>query len=271
MPSCALRPASCLTAASWLCTRAAGGPPRPPRAASRSSRAARCATNSTRDVRRPRPVPRSVVAPRATPKTRTGRHRTAYAPVGPRQKIPTSAASNNAPEGHFRVAVRADIFIDQRQGRRRLGTRVRGGRNESVEELYHSAGGALDPPVMCAVSFALPGRHSSCTDGARPWIAPKPRCDKDRNDMMTTTPRSEGQQPRHVVIIARHYAALFEYVRGRFAKEGNIEVILDRRSGRDRRRRTGDIANERRTRDRRRRPHVDDALRIESMQFVTIC
>jgi hypothetical protein len=28
---------------------------------------------------------------------------------------------------------------------------------------------------------------------------------------------------------------------------------------------------ERRRRDRRRRPHVDEALRLESMQFVTIC
>jgi hypothetical protein len=95
--------------------------------------------------------------------------------------------------------------------------------------------------------------------------------DTDRTDMMTTAPRGEGHPPRHVVIIARHYAALFEYVRGRFATEGNVEVILDRRAGRDRRRRSGRMATERRTRDRRRRPHVDDALRMESMQFVTIC
>src|SRR4249920_1332676 len=87
---------------------------------------------------------------------------------------------------------------------------------------------------------------------------------------MTTAPRSDGPQPRHVVIIARHYAALFEYVRGRFAAEGNVEVILDRRAGRDRRRRTARMTADRRARDRRRRPHVDDALRIESMQFVTI-
>jgi hypothetical protein len=92
----------------------------------------------------------------------------------------------------------------------------------------------------------------------------------NRTDMMTTA-RGEGHQPRHVVIIARHYAALFEYVRGRFATEGNVDVILDRRAGRDRRRRTGRMGTERRTRDRRRRPHVDDALRTESMQFVTVC
>jgi len=97
-----------------------------------------------------------------------------------------------------------------------------------------------------------------------------PVMDTDRTDM-TTAPRSDGHQPRHVVIIARHYATLFEYVRGRFAAEGNVEVILDRRAGRDRRRRFGRMPTERRARDRRRRPHVDDALRMESMQFVTIC
>ena len=94
--------------------------------------------------------------------------------------------------------------------------------------------------------------------------------DTDRTDM-TTVPRGDQRQPRHVVIIARHYAALFEYVRGRFAAEGNVEVILDRRAGRDRRRRTARMTADRRSRDRGRRPHVDDALRIESMQFVTIC
>jgi hypothetical protein len=88
---------------------------------------------------------------------------------------------------------------------------------------------------------------------------------------MIPASRSEQRQRRHVVIIARHYAALFEYVRGRFAAEGNVEVILDRRAGRDRRRRSARTTADRRSRDRRRRPHVDDALRLESMQFVTIC
>jgi hypothetical protein len=94
--------------------------------------------------------------------------------------------------------------------------------------------------------------------------------DTDRTDM-TTASRGDRRQARHVVIIARHYAGLFEYVRGRFAAEANVEVILDRRAGRDRRRRTARRTAERRSRDRRRRPHIDDALRIESMQFVTIC
>jgi hypothetical protein len=93
--------------------------------------------------------------------------------------------------------------------------------------------------------------------------------DTDRTDMTSALP-SDPRQPRHVVIIAHHYAALFEYVRGRFAAEGNVEVILDRRGGRDRRRRTARATAERRRRDRRRRPHVDEALRLESMQFVTI-
>jgi hypothetical protein len=82
----------------------------------------------------------------------------------------------------------------------------------------------------------------------------------------------EGQSsPRHVVIIARHYASLFEYVQGRFACEDNVEVVLDRRAHRDRRRRSVRIRTERRAGERRRRPHIDDALRMESMQVVTIC
>jgi hypothetical protein len=82
----------------------------------------------------------------------------------------------------------------------------------------------------------------------------------------------EGQsQPRHVVIIARHYASLFEYVQGRFACEDNVEVVLDRRAHRDRRRRSARIRTERRAGERRRRQHIDDALRVESMQVVTIC
>jgi hypothetical protein len=63
---------------------------------------------------------------------------------------------------------------------------------------------------------------------------------------------------------------LYEYVRARFAGEDNVEVVLDRRRGRDRRSVTADVHAERRSADRRVRPHVDDALRMESMQFVTI-
>ena len=91
-----------------------------------------------------------------------------------------------------------------------------------------------------------------------------------RIGMEALSPESP-RQPRHVVIIARHYASLFEYVQGRFACEDNVEVVLDRRARRDRRRRRVRISSERRAAERRRRPHIDDALRVESMQVVTIC
>src|SRR6266446_6588557 len=40
---------------------------------------------------------------------------------------------------------------------------------------------------------------------------------------------------RHLFIIARDQASLWEYLRREFASETNVEVILDRRLGRDRR------------------------------------
>jgi hypothetical protein len=76
--------------------------------------------------------------------------------------------------------------------------------------------------------------------------------------------------PRHLLIISRYHPGLYEYVRARFAREDSVEVILDRRRGRDRRNVAGITAVERRASDRRTRPHVDTALRMESMQFVTV-
>ena len=90
------------------------------------------------------------------------------------------------------------------------------------------------------------------------------------NELEALSPGSL-RQPRHVVVIGRHYASLFEYVQGRFACEDNVEVVLDRRAHRDRRRRSLRMSTERRAGERRRRPHIDDALRVESMQVVTIC
>ena len=82
---------------------------------------------------------------------------------------------------------------------------------------------------------------------------------------------SAGGRPiRHLLIISRYHPGLYEYVRARFAGEDNVEVILDRRRGRDRRNMAAPVHAERRGSDRRVRPHVDDALRMESMQFVTI-
>lgn len=76
--------------------------------------------------------------------------------------------------------------------------------------------------------------------------------------------------PRHLLIISRYHPGLYDYVRARFASEDNVEVVLDRRRGRDRRAAAVTADIERRSADRRVRPHVDVALRMESMQFVTI-
>ena len=76
--------------------------------------------------------------------------------------------------------------------------------------------------------------------------------------------------PRHLLIISRYHPGLYDYVRARFASEDNVEVVLDRRRGRDRRSVVVTAGVERRSADRRARPHVDVALRMESMQFVTI-
>ena len=76
--------------------------------------------------------------------------------------------------------------------------------------------------------------------------------------------------PRHLLIISRYHPGLFDYVRARFAQEDNVEVVLDRRRGRDRRASAVEAHVERRSADRRIRPHIDAALRMESMQFVTV-
>jgi hypothetical protein len=81
---------------------------------------------------------------------------------------------------------------------------------------------------------------------------------------------ASGRPIRHLLIISRYHPGLYEYVRSRFASEDNVEVILDRRRGRDRRSTAALVHVERRASDRRVRPHIDDALRMESMQFVTI-
>src|SRR5215813_1872331 len=67
---------------------------------------------------------------------------------------------------------------------------------------------------------------------------------------------------RHYFIVARDQISLCEYLTRQFAAEENVEVFLDRRSGRDRRtaEANGD-AVERRSSDRRNQPFVDTQLR----------
>jgi hypothetical protein len=86
------------------------------------------------------------------------------------------------------------------------------------------------------------------------------------NDQPSWSARSK----RHLLIISRHHPGLYDYVTKRFAAEPSVEVILDRRRGRDRRAGQDQAAVERRAGDRRTRPDIDVALRMESMQFLTI-
>jgi hypothetical protein len=95
------------------------------------------------------------------------------------------------------------------------------------------------------------------------------RAETMREPTVTSTSPT-GRPIRHLLIISRYHPGLYDYVRARFAGEDNVEVILDRRRGRDRRSAATHVHTERRATDRRIRPHVDDALRMESMQFVTI-
>ena len=87
---------------------------------------------------------------------------------------------------------------------------------------------------------------------------------------MTECSTSGVSHSRHLLIISRYHPGLYEYVRARFADEDNIEVVLDRRRGRDRRARRGHPLVDRRGAERRIHTHVDAALRMESMQFLTI-
>jgi len=67
---------------------------------------------------------------------------------------------------------------------------------------------------------------------------------------------------RHYFIVARDQTSLCEYLARQFASEENVEVFLDRRSGRDRRVVNGNLdAVERRNTDRRHQPFVDTQLR----------
>jgi hypothetical protein len=87
---------------------------------------------------------------------------------------------------------------------------------------------------------------------------------------MTLSAPEGASAKRHLLIVSRHHPGLYDYMRERFAGEPNVAVILDRRRGRDRRSPGGNTGVERRAGERRLRPQVDAALKMESMQFLTI-
>ncbi len=69
---------------------------------------------------------------------------------------------------------------------------------------------------------------------------------------------------RHLFLVSRHEARLYEYLLERFREDGNVEVILDRRRGERRRRADGQSRPERRCSDRRIRREVDLELQVRS-------
>jgi hypothetical protein len=75
--------------------------------------------------------------------------------------------------------------------------------------------------------------------------------------------------PRRLIIVSRNHPDLYVYLRDRFAREGDVEVILDRRLV-ERRQVQVAASSERRRQGRRVRPDVDAQLRVRSHVIVTV-
>jgi len=78
-----------------------------------------------------------------------------------------------------------------------------------------------------------------------------------------------GQMGRNVFIVSRQHRDLYTYLRERFASDPAVEVILDRRFGQRRQRKT-EVDAERRRVDRRQRPEVEQELQTRSHAIITI-
>ena len=74
---------------------------------------------------------------------------------------------------------------------------------------------------------------------------------------------------RELFIVARDRPDLYRYLTQTFADAENVEVIWDRRSG-ERRGPGGEATPDRRRRDRRTRPSVDDDLRTVGYAFLVL-
>ena len=74
---------------------------------------------------------------------------------------------------------------------------------------------------------------------------------------------------RHLFIVSRNYPDFFTYLMERFADDPNVEVILDRRAARERRRRQDAVEVDRRVRDRRRQRALDEELETRSHVILT--
>ena len=76
--------------------------------------------------------------------------------------------------------------------------------------------------------------------------------------------------PRHLFIVSRETPYLADYMREQFASEPDVEVLVDRRQGGDRRAQATPVASERRGGDRRRSSDVDRQLRESFHALVTV-
>jgi hypothetical protein len=74
---------------------------------------------------------------------------------------------------------------------------------------------------------------------------------------------------RHLFLVSRREARLYEYLIERFRDDANVEVILDRRQA-ERRQRASYDGHDRRRSDRRCRFEVDLELRIRSHVILTL-
>jgi hypothetical protein len=76
---------------------------------------------------------------------------------------------------------------------------------------------------------------------------------------------------RHLFLVSRLDARLYEYLLERFRDDANVEVILDRRRGERRRRPSGQAPGaNRRGSDRRTRREIDLELQVRSHVILTL-
>ena len=73
------------------------------------------------------------------------------------------------------------------------------------------------------------------------------------------SPRYDSAMPRHLFIVARDQPDLWAHLAREFSGEASVQVLLDRRRA-DRRRGVRPAGEERRRRDRRSGPPVDQEL-----------
>ena len=77
----------------------------------------------------------------------------------------------------------------------------------------------------------------------------------------------DNAAPARIFVVARRHPELYEYLRSRFAGDGGVTVVLDRRVA-PRRPRAHAAAAERRRNDRRSRPEVEEQLAATSLAIV---